>query len=127
MTQQLIFFTIGLVVGMAIIAVPAALSARSKTKTFQRVFDSQDRMLARADARVVASDSRLSENLDRFYGRHNLAPGGVDMKELYDERRAQEKEQDVSRRNGGPVRAPRIGLVDQAQDEMERRVAERSS
>lgn len=121
MQQILIAAGIGVLIGMVGVGVPAILSSRARERAFQKVTEAYERIIHRQDANIETAYKQVGEVLDRFYGAKNLAPGNVDMAEVYKERREEEKQKQVDRRNGGAL-PPRIGKIDDIQARMEKGV-----
>lgn len=118
MQPILIAAGIGVLIGMAAVGVPTILCARMRERAFQKVAEAYERIITKQDAHLGVAFKQVAEVLDRFYGAKNLAPGNVDLADAYKERREEEKQRLVERRNGGAI-PPRIGKVDDIQARME--------
>lgn len=113
MEPYLLSTAVGALIGMVSVGVPGFLFFRLREKGFQKVNEAYERI-------VEKSDARLASVMDRLHATKNLPPEKVDMAELHQERREEEKERQIERRNGGPIPIPsRIGLVDRVQAQME--------
>lgn len=112
---------IGVVTGLVTAGVPAILSSRMRERAFQKVTEAYERIITTQDVHLETAYKQVAEVLDRFYGAKNLAPGNVDMAEVYKEHRQEEKQKQIERRNGGALPA-RIGKIDDLQRQMEKGV-----
>lgn len=120
MDKYLIAVGIGILIGVASAGIPAIIFSRTRERAFQKVSNAYERIIAKCDDRVEQAEQRLADYMDRWYGEKNLPPGRVDMAQLHDERRQEEKEKRIERRNGGPLAVPpRIGKIDDLQARME--------
>lgn len=118
MSEQLILIAAGVVIGMIGAGVPAIIFARQRNQAFQKVVDAYAKMVEKGDERFVSV-------MDRLHATKNLPPSDINMAALYQERHQEDRERRIERRNGGPLSAPsKIGLVDQALDQMARGIAD---